>query len=329
MGRRLTPSLSGLAAGGGWAAQGGRAVLPSSTYPNHATFVTGVEPAVHGLHGNNVVDAAGSRPAHEVGIRGQTVFDSCRAAGLHTAAVLGDHHLVPVMGATGAGMHWPPEGELPPGTPTDILGYATDDAVLEPLRRAIDTAPDLLVAHLNAPDTAGHVHGPDSQAAAAQYRATDGVLGLVLDALAPRWDDWLVIVVSDHDQETVTIPEPIDLAAALGPDVLVVPEGGSATVRGPVDGLKRMAGVAGHRSLGPDLTMVWAAPGRWFGSEPIPIRGVHGSPRQDAQLAVCGGGHPAVPALAARLRGRRPVATEWAGIVRDAAAPRHDERARR
>lgn len=322
VGRRLTPALCGLAAGGGWAPQGGRAVSPSSTYPNHATFVTGVGPEQHGLHGNNVVDASGSRPAWQVGISVPTVFDVCRAAGLHTAAVLGDHHLVSVMGATGAETHWPPEGELPPGTPVDVLGYATDDAVLGPLRTAIATEPDLLVAHLNAPDTAGHVYGPDSREAAEQYRATDAVLSLILDGLAPRWDDWLVIVVSDHDQETVTDPDPIDLAAELhhaerGPGVLVVPEGGSALVRGPADGLRAVAGVAGSRTVGPDLTMAWASPGRWFGSHPVAIRGVHGGPRQDAQVAVCGGGHAAAPALSARLRARRPAATEWAGILRD------------
>lgn len=319
VGRRLTPALCGLAAGGGWAPLGGHAVAPSSTYPNHATFMTGVGPEKHGLHGNNVVDGSGSRPASEVGIAVPTVFDTCRAAGLHTAAVLGDHHLVPVMGATGAGTHWPPEGALPPGTPVDVLGYATDDAVLARLRDVIVTEPDLLVAHFNAPDTAGHVYGPDSREAAEQYRATDAVLSLVLDALAPRWDEWLVIVVSDHDQEMVTVPEPIDLAAALGREALVVPEGGSALIRGPLTGLDAVAGVAGRRALGPDLTMVWAAPGRWFGSHPVSLKGVHGSPRQDAQVAVCGGGHAAVPALAARLRAHRPAATEWAAILGDAA----------
>lgn len=314
--RRLTPVLCGLAAAGGRAPAGGCAVAPSMTYPNHATFATGVGPAEHGIHGNTVLTPGGPRPAHEVGLRLPTIFDACRAAGRHTAAVLGDHHLVPVMGATGAETHWPPDGVLPAGTPVDVLGYATDDAVLEPLGAAVEAEPDLLVAHLNAPDTAGHVFGPDSPEAAAQYRATDAVLGRVLGLLAPRWDEWLVIVVSDHDQETVTVPEPVDLAAVLpGP---VSAEGGAALVRGPLDGIDAVAGVAGHRPLGPDLTLVWPAPGRWMGSGRLPIKGVHGGPRQSAQVAVCGGGHPAADRLGSRLRARRPEATQWAGLVADA-----------
>ncbi len=316
VGRRLTPALCGLAASGGWAPAGGRAVAPSLTYPNHATFVTGVGPDAHGLRANTLPAAAGPRRAWEVGPAVPTLFDACRAAGRHTAAVLGDQHLVAVMGAAGAGTHWPPGGELPAGTPTDVLGYAADDAVLGPLRAAVADAPDLLVAHLNAPDTAGHVHGPDSAEATAQYRATDAVLGLVLDALAPCWDDWLVIVVSDHDQEAVTVPEPVDLAAVL--PAPVVTDGGAALVAGPPDvtaGIEAIDGVGGHRRVAEDLTLVWTAPGRWFGSHAIPVKGVHGSPRQAAQVAVCGGGHAAVGPLAARLRRGGPAATEWAGLI--------------
>jgi|SRR5690349_4141940 len=66
VGRRHTPTLAALAAGGGWAPMGGRAVAPSSTYPNHATFVTGVGPERHGVHGNHIVDAEGVHPASAV-----------------------------------------------------------------------------------------------------------------------------------------------------------------------------------------------------------------------------------------------------------------------
>lgn len=55
VGRRHIPTLAPLTAGGGWAPMGGRAVVaPSSTYPNHATFVTGTGPAAHGVHGNHI-----------------------------------------------------------------------------------------------------------------------------------------------------------------------------------------------------------------------------------------------------------------------------------
>jgi hypothetical protein len=301
---------------------GGVATMPSSTYPNHATFVTGTDPSQHGIYANRVVVEGQVRAAADVRRRGETVFDTCRRSGHSTAAVLGDHHLVAVMGADTAEVHWPPAGRLPAATPLDELGYATDIGVLGPLREAVERSPDLLVAHLNGPDTAGHVFGPDSVEAAERYRATDAVLGQVLAAMAPRWHEWTVIVVSDHDQETVTVDEPVDVAAAArrtSSDVTVVPEGGAALVAGPdpTGGvwLDAVGGVAGHHLLAPDLRLVWTSPGRYVGSAPSPIRGVHGGLRQFAQVAVVGGGHSASARLAASIRLRRPPAASWAGTI--------------
>ena len=45
----LTPNLWQLAMGGGWNPRGGRAVLSTATYPNHATFATGRLPDSHGI----------------------------------------------------------------------------------------------------------------------------------------------------------------------------------------------------------------------------------------------------------------------------------------
>jgi hypothetical protein len=327
VGRTLTPALAGLAAAGWWAPAGGLSVMPSSTYPNHATFVTGHEPSGHGIHANRVVVDGEVRHAAAVGPTGPTIFDACHAAGRSTAAVFGDHHLVHVMGATRAGSHWPPRGEVVAGTPVDGLGYADDDAVAAPLLAALEQAPDLLVAHLNGPDTAGHLYGPDSPEALDQARVTDAVLARVLRALAGRWSEWTVIVVSDHDQETVTVDEPVDLAGAAlaaGVDVLVLPEGSAALVAGggADDGgrwLDGVAGVEGHRAAGPGLRLVWTTPGRYVGSVSSPasgpfLRGIHGGPRQTAQVAVVGGGHPATAGMIAGLPAR-PPARAWAGEI--------------
>lgn len=308
VGRRHTPVLAALAAEGGWAPAGGVAVMPSCTYPNHATFVTGALPARHGIRTNA-----------DAGIpHGPTVFETSRP----TAAVLGDQHLVAVMAAERADRHWPPAGELPAGTALDDLGYAADSAVVERLVAVLDDPPDLLVGHFNEPDTAGHLHGPDSEVALAQCRSTDAHLGVVLHALAREWDDWVVIVVSDHDQEPVTVSDPVDLAAAAeraGVGVAVIPEGGAALLTGPDPSegrwLDAVPGVAGHQRFGPDERLAWTTTGRYVASTPIPLRGVHGSPRQRAQVAVVGGGHPAVASLAAAVRRERPRAESWAGVL--------------
>ena len=76
--------------------------MTSATYPNHATFVTGVPPrdARHrhqlGAADRSVV------PAWELGPAVPTLFDACRAAGRSSAAVFGDQCLVGVMGARAA-----------------------------------------------------------------------------------------------------------------------------------------------------------------------------------------------------------------------------------
>jgi hypothetical protein len=321
VGPRLTPALAGLAETGGRAVAGGVAVMPSCTYPNHATFVTGLAPGQHGVHANYVVVDGTVRPAAEVGPGGPTIFDRCPSS----IAVLGDHNLVGVMGAESAGRHWPPSGRLPADVALDELGYADDVSVVPLIVDAVAEAPDLLVAHLNGPDSTAHVHGPDSEAAHDRYRSTDAHLGTILDALAPRWAEWTVIVVSDHSQETVTVPEPVDVAAAAhaaGVDVTVVPEGGACVLAGPVADwrwLDAVPGIAGHRQLAPDRRLAWTDPGRWVGavriSGPIPVKGVHGGPGQTPQVAVVGGGHPAAAALAASVTRTRPQATGWADIL--------------
>ena len=61
------------------------AVLPASTYPNHATFVTGVQPPVHGIVGNHVRGDDGRfRAARQVGPAVPTIFDAAAAAGVTT-----------------------------------------------------------------------------------------------------------------------------------------------------------------------------------------------------------------------------------------------------
>ena len=53
-------------------------------------------------------------------------FDACNAAGRSSAAVLGDHNLVGVMGAHGATEHWPGDGVLDDDVVRDGHGYAAN-----------------------------------------------------------------------------------------------------------------------------------------------------------------------------------------------------------
>ncbi len=112
----------------------GRGVLPSTTYPNHATFVTGMDPARHGIYANEVLVAGKWVGAGKIGPTGPTIFDHLGAIGHRTAAAFGDPELVGVCGATAAHAHWPPSGALPLdvglGELLDLYGPHWDDTVV-------------------------------------------------------------------------------------------------------------------------------------------------------------------------------------------------------
>jgi hypothetical protein len=292
------------------------AVLPAATYPNHATFVTGVHPAEHGVTGNHVLGERGRfLPARDVGPCVPTIFDALAAAGRTSTVVVGDQDLIGVMGARRAGNHWPPDGLVPDGAATDAHGYLHDDVTLPVLLEALRGDADFVFGHLNEPDTAGHVHGPAG--ANSVYRATDARLTAIRDAIEPRADETVVIVVSDHSMEPVTNLDPVDLSPSLeGTELVWMPEGTAGVVYGEhadVAGLlAETPGVAGVRSIAPAVHLVWSDEGRWLcfagiNGEP----GMHGSPRTAMQLAAVVGTNPAVRALDARVTAAGFDATSW------------------
>ncbi|MEY2451562.1 MAG: hypothetical protein QOD92_1136 [Acidimicrobiaceae bacterium] len=322
---KLMPALSALGDEGGSSV--GRAVMTSATYPNHATFATGVDPLVHGLVANWIVAGGQPRPAQDVGPSVATIFDACRGAGRSSAAIVGDQHLIQVMGAHTADEHWPPDGVLPDDVVRDGHGYAADHEVLPRLLRVLDgDRPDLVVGHLNEPDTAAHVYGPDSEGAFESYRAADASIASIVEALRPTWSDTVLIVVSDHDQEEVDQEIALHRAAATaGLPLLCLPEGTAAIVWGEDETngawLDRIEGVAGHRQLWPEARLVWSEP-RYSFRPPAPFRqevadlGAHGGVRTRAQVAVVAGGDQHAIALAGSLNERPQIeATEWAPTV--------------
>jgi arylsulfatase A-like enzyme len=301
--------------------------MTSATYPNHATFVTGTEPARHGIGTNWVPETGRVVPAWKRGPDGRTLFDACRDAGRSSAAVYGDQHLVGVTGAGAADRHWPPDGVPPDGCALDAMGYLDDRDTVGQIVQVLDDGPDLVVCQINGPDTAAHLFGPDSEGAIHGYRATDALLATIREHVA--WDDTVWIVVSDHDQETVTEREPIDLQSEIGARGLALfalPEGNAALVCGDGAALERqwidaVAGIEGTARFAladPRLECVlaWAEPGRAFGFTGTPTRhGTHGGPRTRAQVAVVTGGHPAVAPLGRAVADAAVTAADWAPTI--------------
>lgn len=317
----VMPVLASLAADGGWCREGGIAVMPTSTYPNHATFVTGVDPSRHGITANNIPTSDGVVTPWERGPSSPTLFDAMRSAGRRSAAVFGDHHLVGTTGAAGADFLWP-DGDFAEGVDLDVLGYAKDPETVERILGAVDDGAELLFAQLNEPDTAAHLYGPDHPKARSHYGRTDTQLGVVIDALRKEWDSWVVIVVSDHSQEAVLEPAPIDLHAAtarLGLEGIVSDDGAAAVVWGDPGRnhgwLRDLPGVEGTQRIDADTLLVWSTAGRWFSPIELPIKGMHGSPRTAPQVAVVSGGHPGAQRLAEAIGAQRPPADWWAGAI--------------
>lgn len=318
VGEEHTPHLVQLAAEGGSNPEGGRAVLSTATYPNHASFATGLAPVDHGILVNRVWDGREFRPASEIGPRGDTIFTVARQAGRSSAIVVGDHHLVGVMGGFEAGCHWPPDGRRP-DVELDAFRYAANRAVLDAIDETGLVDADLCVVHFNEPDTASHRFGPGSPELAECVRRTDAALGELLDRLRPAWDDTVVMVVSDHDQEQVTA-HGVDLAAELADHDLpgvVETEGTAALVMGgpPIDVVRSLESVAGAHAIDADNTIVWGRPGVVFGPWLDELHGSHGSPRCARQVAVVGGGHLAATAVGEAVASARPDATWWAPTI--------------
>jgi arylsulfatase A-like enzyme len=318
VGPGLTPTLWALAQEGGRAPDGGRAVLAASTYPNHATFVSGVEPGEHGMFTNKVLIEGELKPAEEVGPAVPTLFDRCLAADRRAVAAFGDQNLVGVCGAGRADRHWPPQGKLPDDAPRGELGYGADRAVVEGFDTLEAERAELIVLQLDEVDTMRHLHGPDAPASLEQCRATDRAFGEILERLRPEWDETVVIALSDHDQEAVT-EGAIDLqaeATARGLDVFIAHEGTAAVVTGAVEreSLMALPGVTASAALTDHHTLVWGDAGQQFGID-WGLKAQHGSPRTAKQMAIVGGGHPAAGAIARRIQGSPPPATIWAGLV--------------
>lgn len=327
----LTSRLWALGEAGGRAPDGGRCDLPSVTYPSHATILTGCATGTHRVRSNlAAAPRAGTVPgwAGERRVAVPTLFDACRAAGLRSAAILGDHKLSSILGVETADDRWPRNGTPDADTALDAFGYATNAAVRPHLlAAAADAGLPFLFGHLNETDTWGHRLGPDHPETLACYAATDAIVGEVRDALAADWSRTVLIVLSDHGMEPMVDAPAVDLvAAAAGGTFIaeVVDEGGAALVRllPGVDAARAGAavatvpGVAGWRQIEANVLLVEAEAGRLFSRRGTKsLRGVHGGPGTQRTTAVVAGGHAAVPAIAAAMNGRPPHGADWAPTI--------------
>ncbi len=309
----LMPTLTEWGRRGMVRPDGATAVMCSSTYPNFASMVTGRHPAVHGIWANEVVVDGEIKAAGEVGPKAPTFFNGS------SEVIVGDHNLIGVTAAREAGQHWPPSGVIPPGVEVDMFGYISDQAVTEQVVHALDRAPDLLFVQLNSPDTFAHWYGPDSDEAIQAYRDLDQSLAVIDNALDFERD--LLLVTSDHDQETVDPSRRIDLAA-LAADresgLTVVHEGSAAVLvgEGNLGWLDDVAGIEAWKVAEAGVGMALSAPGWWFAHPDFPdFKGAHGGLRTRATIAVAVGPPSFLEAIRPSLARPRFGAEDWFDVI--------------
>src|SRR5206468_2761461 len=218
------PTLRSLADRGAVAA-GVETVFPSTTWPTHASLVTGVSPSAHGVVANYVwnrrtrmhEDLTGD-PIYDAPdlLRAPTVYDTAHAAGMRTAAIdwpatrnartlhfnlpfFKDQHVFERWTAravwdelTALGYPMGRQGEwaqLPKRFLKDAMVASVAAHVVH------RHAPDLLLMHFLCVDSLQHLHGPRSPEAYWALEYVDGLIGRFLGGLS---GETTVFVVSDH-----------------------------------------------------------------------------------------------------------------------------------
>jgi arylsulfatase A-like enzyme len=194
---------------------------PSTTYPAHATLVTGVAPRVHGIYSHLASrdPTAGPRPWHWFAraLRVPTLWDAARAAGLRTAAIgwpvsAGaklDYNVPEIWDPAAAN----PFGDFMTAAQNSTPGlFAELREVLQPASAEVThdhlrvgaalhlwerRRPRLLLIHLVDYDTAAHEFGPTSPQALAALEQSDAEIRRVRDTVLNDRNTALV-VLSDH-----------------------------------------------------------------------------------------------------------------------------------
>jgi arylsulfatase A-like enzyme len=197
--------------------------------------------------------------------------------------------------------------------------------VLPHLLAAIaDSSLGFIFGHVNEADTVGHDHGPESDAARACYRATDQTVGVVVDALAGRWSETVIVIVSDHDMQARDSSPPVDpMASTDGGWDAYIPDGGSALIhlKPGVDSehagaaLERIDGVETWVRSNDAVLIAGLKPGRIVAAPRYSTGGFHGAPITARTVALVGGGDPAVGSIAGAIARRRPHLADWAPTI--------------
>ncbi|HZS06177.1 MAG TPA: ectonucleotide pyrophosphatase/phosphodiesterase [Blastocatellia bacterium] len=214
------PTLTMLKQGGAYA-EGMEGVYPTVTYPQHATMVTGVRPAAHGIVQNRIFEAP-SEPQtrywywYAKALKAETLWTVAKKAGL-TAAAIGwpvtvgaeiDYNVPEIYepGENPPTWKWTARHSTP-GLLEKALGpdLKKDSSVDERLTSVGEFIiknyrPSLLLLHLIELDGVHHRNGPRTRPGIETAEREDGYIGRIVEATrqAGIFEKTTFFIVSDH-----------------------------------------------------------------------------------------------------------------------------------
>lgn len=183
--RANTPNVHDLCAQGSftfWA----RTVEPSLTLPSHASMITGVGPAKHGITWNDDVPEA-----QLVFPKYPTLFELAKKQGLSTAMAAGKSKFI--------GLCRPGSIDYPL-VPASKDGYTDGEVAANAAEAMSRHRPQVMLVHFGGGDRAGHAIGWGSAKQMAAMEEIDAGIGMVIDALKENglYASTLIIVTADH-----------------------------------------------------------------------------------------------------------------------------------
>lgn len=218
-------------------------IYPSVTYPCHATIVTGNFPNKHGVINNTLLQPGSDSPDwywHRHHVKGTTLYDEAKSAGLSTAALLWPvtakanidynmpeifanrpwHHQVAVSlwnGSTSFQLEMNRRfGYIRNGLHQPQLDDFVLESTVETIRK---NKPNLMLVHFTDLDSHRHYHGFSSEEAHEAIKRHDDRLGRITAALkeAGIYDNSTIIALGDHSA--------LDESRAVKPNVLLREQG--------------------------------------------------------------------------------------------------------
>ena len=233
--RGVTPTLSGLAAGGASAAM--RPSFPSKTFPNHYALVTGKRPDGNGIVANKMEDAAKPKDTFTMATddpfwwnESTPIWVDAEKAGVRSATMFWPGSNVANGGTRAA--EWP--NDIVGGVrPQDWMQYneAISDVqrvngVLDWMRRPAAIRPRFVTMYFDEVDTAGHQHGPDSVEVNKAVADVDASIKSLIDGLAALGQPVNLVIVADHGMAATSSTRVIALDTVATPgDYRVVETG--------------------------------------------------------------------------------------------------------